>query len=314
MPVSGIAMTSMASGLAALERQVARERDLLAYPAAPWVAPMTGPDGTPVLDCAVIGAGQFGLAVGGFLKRKRVANFRIFDAAAPGRESPWVTFGRMAILRTPKDLSGPELGLPSLSFRAFWEAQHGAEGWARMYRVPRSAWMDYLNWFHRVIDLPISNGWRLTTLTPVAEGRLLRLVFATPAGEVVQQAKSVLLATGAAGGDGYALPTLLRAGLGHHRLRAELHPLHRAAAGRRTAGGFALHGAARGVLRRLPLGHCRCVHRRAGPDRRPDDLPAIRGKPLGGDPAVGAPTKPGLAGLHPVVAGAAPPYGSVRQD
>ena len=203
-------MSSEMSGLAALERQVARELDLLAYPAAPWVAPMTGPDGLPVLDCAVIGAGQFGLAVGGLLTRERVTNFQIFDSATPGREGPWVTFARMAMLRTPKDLSGPELGIPSLSFRAFWEAQHGAEGWARMYRVPRTGWMDYLNWFRRVIALPVSNGWRLTGMEPVAEGQLLRLTFATPTGVAVRHAKTVVMATGAAGGGGYTLAPVLR--------------------------------------------------------------------------------------------------------
>ena len=206
-------MTSPASGLAALERQVARELDLLAYPAAPWVKPATAPDGTAVLDCAVIGAGQYGLALGGLLRRERVERFALFDAAPAGSEGPWVTFARMAMLRTPKHLSGPELGIPSLSFRAFWEAQHGAAGWEAMYRPPRTGWMDYLNWFRRVLDLPVANGWRLTALTPAAEGRLLRLDFATPQGAAVRHARSVILATGAAGGGGYALSAVLRQGL-----------------------------------------------------------------------------------------------------
>lgn len=199
-----------ASGLAALERQVARELDILAYPAVEWVVPTTAPDGSTPLDCAVVGAGMFGLAVGGLLQRERVTNIALFDASEPGREGPWVTFARMAMLRTPKDLSGPELGVPSLSFRAWWEAQHGAEAWERMYRVPRTAWMDYLNWFRRVTALPVTNGWRLVSLAPEPGGSLFRLGFETADGPRTRFARTVALTTGAIGAGGYAVPEEIR--------------------------------------------------------------------------------------------------------
>jgi cation diffusion facilitator CzcD-associated flavoprotein CzcO len=199
-------MTVTPCGLDALERQVARELEILAYPAKEWVIPGTAPDAAVPLDCAIIGAGMFGLAVGGLLKREKVTNIALFDASEPGREGPWVTFARMSMLRTPKHLSGPELGIPALSFRAWWEAQHGAEGWERIYRVPRTAWMDYLNWFRRVMHLPVSNGWRLISLAPVDDGRMLRLGFDTPQGSVVRHARCVVLCTGGMGSGGYAVP------------------------------------------------------------------------------------------------------------
>lgn len=199
----------MTSGLAVLERQVARELDILAYPAADWVVPATAPDGSTPLDCAIIGAGMFGLATGSLLMRERVTNIALFDAAPEGREGPWVTYARMAMLRTPKDLSGPELGIPSLSFRAWWEAQHGAESWDAMFRVPRTAWMDYLNWFRRVMALPVSNGWRLVSLEPVSDS-LFRLVFETPDGPLTRYARTVALTTGGMGGGGYAIPEEIR--------------------------------------------------------------------------------------------------------
>jgi cation diffusion facilitator CzcD-associated flavoprotein CzcO len=202
-------MSAAASGLAALERQVARELDILDYPSAPWVVPATGPDGQPVLDCAVIGAGMFGLAVGGLLQRECVTNIALFDEAEPGREGPWGTFARMSMLRTPKQLTGPELGIPALSFRAWWEAQHGAESWAQIHRVPRTSWMDYLNWFRRVMALPVSNGWRLVGLEPAQDGALLRLNFATPEGPATRHARSVVLCTGAMGSGGYAVPAAI---------------------------------------------------------------------------------------------------------
>ena len=199
-------MSNPACGLAALERQVARELDILAYPTASWVAPVTAPDGSPALDCAVIGAGMFGLAVGGLLKRERVTNIALFEQAEPGREGPWMTFARMSMLRTPKHLSGPELGLPSLSFRAWWEAQHGEEGWAQMPRTPRVGWMNYLTWFRRVMALPVSHGWRLVGLEPVGDGALLRLTFDTAQGAQTRYARSVVLSTGAMGAGGYTVP------------------------------------------------------------------------------------------------------------
>lgn len=199
-------MTAPPCGLAALERQVARELDILAYPAVDWVAPRAAPDGSRALDCAIIGAGMYGLSVAGLLRRERVTHIALFDQAEAGREGPWVTFARMTTLRTPKDLSGPELGIPALSFRAFWEAQHGREGWESMYRIPRTAWMDYLTWFRRVLDLPVSNGWRLVSLEPAQQGTLLRLGFETAEGPAVRYARSVVLATGGMGAGGYAVP------------------------------------------------------------------------------------------------------------
>ncbi len=193
-------------GLPALEARIAAELEILAYPAADWVVPGRAPGGEVPLDCAIIGAGMFGLATGFLLQRERVANIALFDAAPEGQEGPWITYARMAMLRTPKDLSGPELGIPSLSFRAFWEAQHGAEGWARLYRIPRIAWMDYLAWFRRVTALPVRNGWRLVSLDPVEEGRLLRLGFETPDGVATIHARSVVLATGGMGAGGFAVP------------------------------------------------------------------------------------------------------------
>ncbi|HEV7266629.1 MAG TPA: FAD/NAD(P)-binding protein [Falsiroseomonas sp.] len=201
-----------AIGLAMLERQAAPELDILAYPAADWVVPARAPDGGMPLDCAVVGAGMFGLAVGGLLLRERVTNIELFDAAEPGREGPWVTFARMSTLRTPKELSGPELGISALSFRAWWEAQHGAEAWQQMHRVPRTAWMDYLNWFRRIMALPVTNGWRLVSLEPVSDA-LFRLSFETGEGPRSRYARTVALTTGTMGAGGYAIPEEIRRAL-----------------------------------------------------------------------------------------------------
>src|SRR5580692_7396324 len=72
-----------------LERDVARDLAYLAYPDKSWVEPVRTPDGSAALDCAVIGGGQFGLAIAFGLRRERVDNVAVFDASRAGFEGPW---------------------------------------------------------------------------------------------------------------------------------------------------------------------------------------------------------------------------------
>jgi cation diffusion facilitator CzcD-associated flavoprotein CzcO len=205
-----------AFGAEALARRVAQDWATVSYPARDWVAPVTAPDGGAALDCAIIGAGQYGLALSAALRRERVERILAFDAAEEGREGPWVTFARMEMLRTPKDLTGPDLGIPSLSFRAYWDALHGEGAWDALFRIPRTAWMDYLRWYRRVLDLPVRNRWRLTCLMP--EGDLFALAFDTPDGARRVFARTVVLATGASGSGGHAVPPHIAAAVPAERL------------------------------------------------------------------------------------------------
>jgi FAD-dependent urate hydroxylase len=213
----------MSDARQSLADQVQRELDILAYPAAPWVDAVVAPDGTEALDCAIIGAGQFGLTIAAGLRREQVQRVMCFDAMPEGCEGPWVTFARMAMLRTPKHLTGPDLGLPSLSFRAFWTAQHGEAGWDAMFRVPRTAWMDYLNWYRATLDLPVRNEWRFMGLKP---GRaMLELSFDTPIGPRTIFARSLVLATGSSAGGGAAIPADVLAALPEGRALNAYTPL-----------------------------------------------------------------------------------------
>ena len=206
----------MTAALQALATQALRELDTLSYPAAPWVDPVVGPDGQEALDCAIIGAGQFGLTIATGLRREQVNRIMCFDAAEEGCEGPWVTFARMTMLRTPKHLTGPDMGLPSLSFRAFWEAQHGQDAWDSMFRIPRTAWMDYLNWYRATLGLPVRNQWRLLGITPARA--MLELLFDTPVGQRRVFARSVALAMGASCLAGQAVPPEVAAALPHGRV------------------------------------------------------------------------------------------------
>lgn len=178
------------SGLAALEAELERQRTLLNLPPKAWMPATDGPDGAEVLDVAVIGAGLCGLAANLALRMEGIFKVRLFDRAPKGREGPWVTYARMETLRTVKQAAGPAIGIPALTFHAWFEAQWGEEAWERMELAPRTLWMDYMNWFARVTEADIVNDCVVSGIEP--EGKLLRLK--TTQGTVL--ARRVVIATG----------------------------------------------------------------------------------------------------------------------
>ena len=202
--------------LTELEAEVARDLALTAHPRAPWLEPKTV-GGAPCLDVLVIGAGQCGIAVAHALKRDRVDNILVLDRAAPGREGPWTTYGRMRNLRSLKDQTGPDLKMPSLTYQAWHEASFGLADWEAMRWIPKEYWNDYLSWFRRITGVPVRNGLAAGAISPAATDDGLRaLRIETPEGPM--HARKVILATGQEGVGGWwmpphiaALPATLRA-------------------------------------------------------------------------------------------------------
>lgn len=197
--------TLHASGLAALETRLEREIALIGFNRPQWVRPRTF-EGEDVLDVAVIGGGQCGLATAFGLRREGVGRVMIFDENAAGSEGPWETYARMVTLRTPKTLTPLDFGIPSLTFQAWWEAQHGEEGWARLDKIARGDWMAYLRWYRRVLDLPVVNDARLARIEPMVGDGLHRLHFADGA---IEHARKVVLATGIQGGGEWHTPAMI---------------------------------------------------------------------------------------------------------
>jgi cation diffusion facilitator CzcD-associated flavoprotein CzcO len=199
------------SDLTAHERRVARDLELLTLPPRNWLDSVPGPDGAPLIDVVVVGAGMCGIAAAAGLIFKGIRNIRVLDQSPAGREGPWASFARMETLRSPKQLPGPAMGIPSLTFRAWYEAIHGTAGWDALYKIPRGVWMDYLGWLQRVLDLPIENGATVTRLDPQAD--LVALTVESAAATRVLHARRVVLATGRGGAGGLHVPDFVDSAL-----------------------------------------------------------------------------------------------------
>ena len=205
----------MTEALAALERRIAEDLERIEAMPREWMPARIGPDGAPLHNVVIVGAGLSGLSVAFGLKRQSVANVLVIDRSAEGREGPWVTCARMDTLRSPKHLTGPDLGLPSLTYRSWYEAQHGGEAWDAVGKIDRADWMDYLNWYRRVTGIAVRNRTELEAITPY--GDILALDVTTPQGRQRIHTRKLVLATGIEGAGGLLVPGFVRDGLPRER-------------------------------------------------------------------------------------------------
>jgi cation diffusion facilitator CzcD-associated flavoprotein CzcO len=196
------------ASLAELEARLAHDLVRLQMPAKEWVPARAHPTFGPMLDVAIVGAGMAGLAAAYALKCLGVRRMAIFDRLSAGIEGPWVGYARMETLRSPKELAGPALGFSNLTFRAWFEAQFGADAWERLGKIPRVQWMDYLRWYRRVLDVSIENDAELVDLAGDGDGVVLTLRSAQGTRQVA--ARRVVLATGRDGLGGPFVPPLFR--------------------------------------------------------------------------------------------------------
>ncbi len=215
------AVTSAA--LEALARRAQDELVLFDYPDRPWVTARRDAEGRLVHNVLIAGGGQNGLAAAFALQRERIGGVTVLDENPAGLEGPWVTYARMVTLRTLKFLTGPDLGIPSLTFRAWHEAQFGRKSWADLVRIPRAEWMRYLVWLRQALRLDMRNGVRLTAIAP--RGDLLEARLRTPHGEETMLARKIVLATGLSGAGGLRVPDFVGASLPRDRWAHSAEPI-----------------------------------------------------------------------------------------
>jgi FAD-dependent urate hydroxylase len=202
------------SEVAALERlaaQVRRDLTVIEAPPADWMRARIGPDGARAFDVVVIGAGLSGLSIAFGLRRQGVHNVLVLDQRPRGLEGPWVTSARMATLRSLKQLTGPDLGVPSLTFRSWYEAIRGPDAWDQLGKIPPGDWMNYLSWHRHVLDLPVRNETRLEAILPA--GDFLALSTRGPSGAGALYCRRIVLATGVDGCGVPHVPAIVEAAL-----------------------------------------------------------------------------------------------------
>jgi cation diffusion facilitator CzcD-associated flavoprotein CzcO len=169
-----------------------------------WVPDRDGVDH----NVFVVGGGQSGSAFTFALRRAGIGKVSVIDAAPDGAKAGvWLTSARMHKLRTPKNLPGPELGLPSLSFQAWYEARYGAAAYDALDRIPRLDWAAYLDWYRKLVGVPVRYGTRLVGIEPA--GDHLRLHLEKGGENRVETTRKLVLTSGFAGSGGAYVPDVL---------------------------------------------------------------------------------------------------------
>jgi cation diffusion facilitator CzcD-associated flavoprotein CzcO len=169
-----------------------------------WVPDLPGLDHNVV----VVGGGQSGCALAFALRRAGIGKVSVIDQAPDeARAGIWLNAARMNVLRTPKSLPGPELGIPAFGFQAWYEARHGEAAYAAIERIPRRAWAEYLAWYRQFLDIAVRYGTQLRRIEP-AESHF-RLHLDTDRGGAVETARKIVLANGVGGNGGPYIPPFL---------------------------------------------------------------------------------------------------------
>lgn len=174
-----------------------------------WVQPKQHKEGH-VYDVVIVGGGQSGLCTAFGLIRERISNILVLDENPQGLEGPWVTYARMFTLRTAKQLPSIDLGVPSLTFQSWYRAKHGADGWEKLDKIPRTDWMDYLKWYRKVLTIPVKNEVKLDVIEPSADAIHKLHIFEKGESKTVL-ARKVVLATGIQGGGEWHVPDFIKA-------------------------------------------------------------------------------------------------------
>ncbi|CCM78927.1 NAD(P)-binding domain-containing protein [Rhizobium mesoamericanum] len=158
----------------------------------------------------ICGAGLSGLSVAFALKRRGIRSVHVIDQSEEGREGPWITCARMQNLRSPKYLSGPDLGIPSLTLRSWYEALNGADAWGALDKISRRDWMAYLIWFRRTVGIDVENSTMLSSIDPAEGGLALTLTKGDGTSRTIT-CRHLVMATGIDGCGGPRIPAMVKA-------------------------------------------------------------------------------------------------------
>lgn len=196
-----------------LQKEVEEALSCIQHPHREWVYPRNSQNGDPILDVAIIGGGQTGLTMAFALKRHSIHNIRVFDLHPEDAAGSWIHIGRMPILRTPKTTTGPDLDIPVLSVKYWYSKKYGAEAWEKLDFIPRLDWHDYLNWFRKVLALPVQFNSVVGPLFWDEDNQAYRFVITQGDTKEEVFARKVILATGLEGSGDWMIPSFVKQNL-----------------------------------------------------------------------------------------------------
>jgi len=163
-----------------------------------WVRDLEGIDH----NVLIIGGGQSGSTFAFALRRAGIGKVSVIDAAQDqAGAGVWLTSARMHKLRTPKTLPGPELGIPGLSFQAWYEARHGVSAYDALDRIPRIDWAAYLDWYRGQLGISVRYGTRLVRIKAAAG--YFRVYLERDGRTTIETTRKIILANGFAGNGPY---------------------------------------------------------------------------------------------------------------
>ncbi|OYD87701.1 monooxygenase [Nostoc sp. 'Peltigera membranacea cyanobiont' 213] len=169
-----------------------------------WVPDRPGIDH----NVTIIGGSGSGSTFVFALRRAGIGRVTEIDAADDeAHAGVWLTRARMRTLRTPKHLPGPELGIPELSFQAWYEARHGAAAYAKIDRIERVAWAEYLSWYRHFLGIQVRYQTKLVRIEPVAG--FFRLHLEVNGVPLLETTRKIIFANGVAGTGGSYIPPIL---------------------------------------------------------------------------------------------------------
>ncbi|CAN5778397.1 FAD-dependent urate hydroxylase HpyO [soil metagenome] len=197
------------TGIKGLEADVKRSMQALGGLPENWVPARPGVDH----DVLIVGGGQSGVTAAFALARTGISRFSVIESADEAATGAWRSKARMRVLRTAKRNTGPDLGIPALAFRAWYEAQHGAAAYEAIGRVATTDWIDYLAWVRAQTGVPVRFGTRLVRIEPEPAHDRLRVHLDVNGVARVETVRKVVLATGAVGGGVPNIPEVIRTGL-----------------------------------------------------------------------------------------------------
>ncbi len=158
-------------------------------------------------DVLIVGGGHSGLAIAHALRRAGIHRTTVVEAQPPERTSTWRTKARMRNLRTAKSNLGPELGIPSLTFQAWYEATVGRDAYEALARIPTEAWKHYIGWLAETTGVVVRNGTRLVDIAPDGDRLCVRLE--KDGTRVTESCRKIVLATGISGSGAPLIPDAL---------------------------------------------------------------------------------------------------------